>query len=186
MEDESFTRRAIAYLKARVADDGGPAVGLSHDDSFVMRPLADPLVVTYAVDTGNAYQLVQHRHLVRDAIDAATLHDHALANLGRLVNSKPTRVHPYGNIFAVTMGGDFEASLILLDQLWEHHLRQFVKGEYAVAVPARDILAFCDASSAAGLSELRELIQRVFPGGDHLLSDQIYVRRSTWEPLGGN
>jgi uncharacterized protein YtpQ (UPF0354 family) len=110
-----------------------------------------------------------------------------LKNLALLANSRGVRVQPYGNIFAVLMGGDFEASLILLDAFWDKQLRQFVKGDYAVAVPARDMLAFCDASSEAGLDELRQVIQRVFPGGDHLLSDRIYVRRQLrWQVLSAN
>jgi hypothetical protein len=39
------------------------------------------------------------------------------------------------------MGGDFDASLILLS-LSDGQFRQFVRGDYSAAVPARDILAF--------------------------------------------
>ncbi|HEY1546487.1 MAG TPA: hypothetical protein VGG28_01640, partial [Kofleriaceae bacterium] len=82
MQDGTFTSRAIAYLKAAIADDptmqpgfgtGGVATlpdgttrELSADDMFVMRPFVGPLVVTYAVDTGNAYALLQQRHLTKD------------------------------------------------------------------------------------------------------------------------
>jgi len=47
-------------------------------------------------------------------------------------------------VFAFFMRGDFEASVILLDDLWDGESRQFVTGEYAAAIPARDMLAFCD------------------------------------------
>lgn len=180
----NFTSRAIAYLKAQAADDNGPAIVLSQDDSPVLRPFSDPLLVSYVVDAGESYELVQYRHLAEEGIDEAALHRIGLENLAQLANDRSTRVQPYGNIFAVMMGGDFEASLILLDALWDEHFRQFVGGDYAVAVPARDVLAFCDASSMAGLDELRHVIHRVFPAGDHLLSDRLHVRRQgTWEPL---
>lgn len=182
-----MTSRATAYLKARVPDDNSSVIALAQDDSPVLRPFVDPLLISYAVDAGTHYELVQNRHLQKDGIDEQTLHRIGLENLGRLVNERPTRVHPYGNIFAVTMGGDFEASLILLDSLWDEHFRPFVPGDYAAVLPARDVLAFCDASSAAGLDELRQVVQRVFTTGDHVLADRIYGRRSNqWEPLRGN
>jgi len=81
------------------------------------------------------------------------------------------------------MRGDFEASVILLDDLWDREFRQFVTGEYAAAIPARDMLAFCDSSSADGIAELQRIIERVQPTGDHLLTKTIYVRRdSKWQP----
>jgi hypothetical protein len=77
MQDKPFTSRAIAYLKATVADaahGGRPAVELSHAQSFVTHPIVPPLVVTYAVDTGNAYELAQNRHLAKDGVDDRTRH----------------------------------------------------------------------------------------------------------------
>lgn len=183
----NFTSRAIAYLKTQIADDNGPVIALSQDDSPVLRPFSVPLLASYVVDAGESYEFVQNRHLVEDGIDEEALHRIGLENLAQLLNDRSTRVQPYGNIFAVMMGGDFEASLILLDPLWDEHFRQFVSGDYAVVVPARDVLAFCDASSTAGVDELRQVVHRVFPDGDHLLSDRVHVRRQgTWEPLSNN
>jgi len=69
------------------------------------------------------------------------------------------------------------ASILLLNDLWEGGFRQFVVGEYAVAIPARDILAFCDSGSPEGIAELQRIIDRVRPTGDHLISSKIYLRR---------
>ena len=92
-------------------------------------------------------------------------------------------MQPYQGVFAFLMRGDFEASIILLDDLWDGEFRQFVTGEYAAAIPARDMLAFCDSSSADGVAELQRIIERVQPTGDHLLTKTIYVRRdSIWQP----
>jgi uncharacterized protein YtpQ (UPF0354 family) len=135
------------------------------------------------VDEGGAYQYVQNRHLDQDGISEADLHEIGLRNLAAHASQGNLQVQPYGSIYAVLMGGDFEASLILLKDLWDHHFRQCVSGEYSIAIPARDILAFCDRTSAAGLAELRQLIERIYPTGDHLLSNQIYVRdQNQWRP----
>lgn len=86
------------------------------------------------------------------------------------------RVHRSGSIFGVIAGGNYEASLLLLDELWDSGLRQFVTGTYAAVVPARDILAFADASDSAALSQLREVVARVWPDGDHRLSQRLFTR----------
>jgi uncharacterized protein YtpQ (UPF0354 family) len=173
----AFVSRAIAYLKVVVPDDDpAPVVELSERDSPVLEPYADGLLTAYVVDTGSEYELVQHRHLTAAGVAEEELQRIGLANLGRLVEERPTRVQPYGNMFAVLMGGDFEASLLLVDALWEQSFRQFVRGDYVAAVPARDVLAFCDSSLAAGRVELRRLIDQVYPTGDHVLSSRLYER----------
>jgi len=179
----SFTDRAIAYLKAVFPLDESETITLSRGDSPVLRPLTDGLLIAYAVDVGASYQLVQHRHLDDEHTSEERLHEVGIRNLLTTASERDLRVQPYQNIYAVLMGGDFEASLILLDQLWEHQFRQFVAGEYAIAIPARDILAFCNSTSTQGLDELRQLIERVHATSDHPISSRIYVRRQAhWLP----
>ena len=179
----SIVRGAIAYLKAIVPDDGTPALPVAHADTPVIRTYNDELCVCYLVDRSSNLRYVQNRDLEREEISADELHKIGLRNLWEQTGSRNARVQPYQNIFAVLMSGDFEASLILLDRLWEHDFRKFVRGDYAAALPARDVLAFCDSSFEEGLQELRNLIARVTPPGDHLLSQKIYIRRDgTWQP----
>ena len=136
------TSRAIAYLKPVVpADELGPTIELPHVDTPVMREVNSELSVAYMIDRGGHFEYVQHRHLDADAIDADELHTIGLENLEHLA-AKQMNVKPYENIFAVFLDGNFESSLILLDQLWVNTFRQFVSGQYAIDIPARDILAF--------------------------------------------
>lgn len=52
----------MAYLKAQVADDDpAPVLKLDHDDSPVVRRLGDGLLVSYVVDQGNWFELINHR-----------------------------------------------------------------------------------------------------------------------------
>jgi uncharacterized protein YtpQ (UPF0354 family) len=172
------TSGAIAYLKGKVAPSVPAEVTLSHEDSPVFLDFAGDLLVSYAVDEGSWYRLVQQRDLERDGLSAEDLHPSGLEDLLNLAAERGVRVQPSGAIFAVLMGGDFEASLLLLDSLWEQSFRQFVPGDYVAVAPARDILAFCDSSSAAGIEELRQVIARTYPSCDHLLSDKLYLRRN--------
>ena len=177
MPDSTDPRKAIAYLKALLpAEKEEPAVILSEDDSPILRDLGNGLAISYVVDEGNRFAYIQGRHLKEQGIDRDQLHSTGIKNLQGIASTN-LRVQPYQNTFAVLLDGNFEASLILIDQLWDSTFRQFVKGEYAVAVAARDILAFGDASSRAAIVELSGIISRIFPDGDHLLSDRILVRK---------
>jgi uncharacterized protein YtpQ (UPF0354 family) len=173
----NVTERAIAYLKAVLPKNGPPSVALSPADSPIVRTYSEGLCICYVVEDGKSYRYIQHRHLTQDGLTEDELHEIGLRNLAGLASKRNLQVCPHLGIFAVLMGGDFEASTILLDQLWEQDFRQFVQGEYAVALPARDVLAFCDAGSARGISELKQIIGRIIPTGDHLISPRIYIRR---------
>ncbi len=179
-----FTGHATAYIKSANLEGGGPVVPLPPDATPVVRHYSSDLCICYAVDCDKFYEYVQERHLQLDGIDRDELHRIGLRNLRTIVAQRQARVQPYQGVFAFLMGGDFEASVILLDDLWDGEFRQFVTGEYAAAIPARDMLAFCDSSSVEGLTELQRIIERVHPTGDHLISRTIYVRRdSGWWPL---
>jgi hypothetical protein len=80
-------------------------------------------------------------------------------------------------------GLNFEASLLLLDAMWDDWFSHIVRDSFMVAAPARDVVAFCDASSPEGVAELRQVIRRV-ENGDHLLQPHLYRREDkTWQTI---
>ena len=173
------TSNAIAYLKPVVADEDDPLFDLDRDDTPIAKQCESNLLVTYLVDAGESFAYVQQRDLDADSITPDALHENAVNNLLSLTAVHELRVAPHGNIFAVLFDGNFEASLILPNQLWSDSFRQFVSEDYLVAMPARDVLAFCDRSSTAGRAELVELIDRLRDAADHPISNQLFVRRDT-------
>ena len=179
---QEITGQAIAYLKGSPPDDGRPVIKLPPKDNPVVRPYLGELHVCYLVDKGQSYEYIQNRHLEEDGISADELHQIGLRNLQNLIAQRNARVQLYSNVFALLMGGDFEASIMLLDEFWNGEFQKFIAGEYAVAIPTRDVLTFCDTQSPAGLNELQQVIDRVWPTGDHLVSNKIYFRQhNTWQ-----
>jgi len=177
----SFCRNAFVYLKASVPATAD-SLTLSDPDSPVLHDLNNGLLIAYVVDNGSSFSYVQNRHLKEAEIDILQLHEYGVKNLRRLTEER-LKVQEYGPVYAVFLDGHFEASLILLDELWNQTLKHLIPGEFAVALPARDVLAFCDASSSEGLAELKRIVSRV-AGGDHLLSSSIYRRQqSKWVPF---
>jgi uncharacterized protein YtpQ (UPF0354 family) len=180
--DRDFCARAVASLKRALPLGDEPSITLSHRDSPVLTNLNNGLLVSYLVDQTDHFQYVQRRHLTAAGLTEAELHQRGIANLSTLFNQQGANVHQYGNIFVVVFGGNFEASLILVDELWNKALAHLAPNGFIAAVPFRDILAFCDAENASGVLKLRQLIQQV-ENGDHPISPVLYRRHaSIWKP----
>src|SRR5262249_12679430 len=134
------------------------------------------LLVAYVLDEGNRFSYVQGRHLRAARIAADDLHRKAVENLQKAAEGRVT-LREYGPIWSLFFDGNFEASLILLDDLWDVGLREYHGGGPVIAVPARDILCFSKSSSAAGIAEMQAAIERVWPAGNHLISRDLFRRR---------
>jgi hypothetical protein len=90
-----------------------------------------------------------------------------------------------GTFHAVLMGGNFEASLVLVEAQWNNdQVRRVAPNGCVVAMPARDLLAFGDAHSAQGIVDLKAFSQRATANADHLLTPDLFVRKSgQWAKL---
>jgi uncharacterized protein DUF1444 len=182
--DREFCARALACLKRAFPVDGpGEAeIVLSPQDSPVLTNLNSGLLVAYLVDRVEHFKYVQQKHLTGAGLTQAELHQQGIANLRALLKQKDIKVQPYGNVFAVLCGGNFEASAVLVDGLWNNALAHLAPNGFVAAIPCRDILAFCDAENALGLQELRQIIERT-RHGEHPISSVLYRRNArTWEP----
>jgi uncharacterized protein YtpQ (UPF0354 family) len=175
---DDLCSRVMPCIKAAVGSGTGPGIALGADDSPVIRDLGNGLLVLYVVDAGRSFEFVQHRHLSPAAMDPEGLHAAAMANFIAFIAER-TRLQAHGAIFALFLDGNFEASLLLVDSLWDESLAEYAPGGFVVAAPARDVLAFAEAGSASGIDELRGLVSRVFPGGDHLIASDLYHRRAS-------
>jgi len=189
--DASRAARAIACVKhvgalGSTADGerlrikvSQPRVDLSDDDEPVVRATAGLFGVFYAVDEGEHLAYLNMRDLRAAGLTLDQLHASAVKNLAALVNAQPgLQLLPQGSFNGLTMGGHFEASLVLLDALWDDTLKAHAPNGAVVTVAARDICAFADARSADGIAELRRIAERVTKGGDHPLSPKLLVRRA--------
>lgn len=176
--------KATACLKA-----GQPgAVGtegrqLPPDQQPVVLPFAPGLYTVYLVDVGQHFAYVQNHHLAALNAPPKGLHELGLINLGQIASQK-LRMVTHGAIQGLLLDGQFEASLMLLGDLWDGPLAAHAPNGPVVAVPTPDVLAFCDFASAAGLQELRALVQRTWPDATQRLTRTLYHRhRGQWVPL---
>ena len=74
----------------------------------------------------------------------------------------------------------------MVDRFWAEWYSQLIQNGFAVAFPARDLLAFGDVASNTAISELKDLCKRVANKVDHPLTLELYKRVGhSWQPLGG-
>jgi uncharacterized protein YtpQ (UPF0354 family) len=165
--------RALPYLKPNLKN-GEASTGIPFRDLPVTRQFDADLIITYLLDGGDTFKYVQNRDLGGAGLTKHQLHDLSLRNLSFLAEDK-LEVQAYGAVNVFLMGGHFEASLLLLDELWEKKLVYLAPNGFLVAAPARDVLAVCDIESNRGMAELRAIVNRAQSAG-HLITP-VLLRR---------
>jgi uncharacterized protein YtpQ (UPF0354 family) len=162
-------------------------VPLIKDDSFFeqidpgFHPAAERLVadlsIVYAFDRPRSLDIMTEAERVALGVPAEDLRALAVKNLRRLVPE--IRHHASGSGYVLLAGGNFEASLLLLDDLWTK-LSADVSGELIACAPARDMSLYAGSATPGGIEDLRELAARVITEGGYSLSGTLL----RWTGLG--
>jgi hypothetical protein len=162
-------------------------VPLIKDDSFFdevdpgFRPATERLVadlsIVYAFDRPRSLQIMTEAERGALGVPAGGLRELAVRNLRRLVPE--IRHEESGSAHMLLAGGNFEASLLLLDDLWTR-LAGDVPGELVACVPARDMMLYTGSGIAGGIEVLRQLALRILTEGGYALSGTLL----RWTPLG--
>lgn len=171
---EQIVPRIVLDLPTGVSAD----VNLSGDDSPIERHLVADLSVTYAFDLPKIFQIVARRDLIRLGLIESEIHELALQNLGeRMVHLAPDFLELENDIFLLRSGGDFEATMLLFDHVWQQ-AETMIHGELVVSVPARDSVAFTGAFNKQGLAFMRSQVSRILETGNHTLTRHFLARRN--------
>ncbi len=86
-------------------------------------------------------------------------------------------MHGQGGLYMMTAGGDYEASLILADGIWDGGQVK-VDGDVAVATPARDLLLICGSRDSAAIAKVREIAAKTAKEASYRLTPALFVRRN--------
>ena len=103
----------------------------------VYEDLNADLIILYAEDSPKNIRYVGPKDLDEAHIEKKELRTLACENLKRLL-PKIER-HGTNGLYMIVAGGDYEASLLLLDSIWTD-IRKEVRGDVVVAIPSRDLL----------------------------------------------
>ena len=171
---QSYCRRARAYLIPHAAEpsrlwegsepaaaDLGSATEPPTADAPITRTLEYGQVV-YAVELtedASHYELIQEDDLSRAAMTTEQLHLSALRQLAEFANTRLELLALEDGIWELELGDAWEASLLLIDALWDDVIPQHVGSAFVVAAPTQDCLLIGKTDALARMRE--RLTERV-------------------------
>lgn len=153
----------------KMAGQAGGAKGFD----AVFEPYNDNLVIVYAQDTKTGIEYFLPDDLKKAGIDKDSLRPMAIRNLIRLLPD--IQIKGSKELYMVTAGGNYEASLLLMDDLWTKK-NLAVDGDFIIGVPNRDLLLVTGSKDKVGIGKLRELVHRMYTTGNYPVSDALYKR----------
>nr|WP_315400786.1 DUF1444 domain-containing protein [uncultured Duganella sp.] len=159
--------------------------GVPADEVPYHTPLCGELLVTYAFDLPDSLVMA-----TTGLLEAA---DVGFNDLPSLAHANLRRALPQPQFFAkdgcglAHTGGGMEATLLLVDDVWEQMQPNF-RGQILVTAPRRDRILMCDSADAAATAALRVQTREAFDEIDdpHRLSTQIMVRQGSGWALYGD
>ena len=181
LDDDSKKNLGTVYPRIYLAlpNTGQADVTLTLDDSPVEMPLIADLIVLYGFDLGSCFVLVARRDLARLGVTPDELHRHAIANLRAL--DLRVEAHQGDRTMMLTAGGDYEATLLLLPEIWES-VAPMAPGRLVVSVPARDVVYFTGDADPMNLGDLRSWTSKALEQVDKPLSRALLVwTGSAWQ-----
>jgi uncharacterized protein YtpQ (UPF0354 family) len=166
VKDRNWIKEIQESTKSRGADDAPENV---FDD------FNEELVVVYAEDNPKTIRYLTPENLAKLGIARGELRALAVENLKRLIPQ--IEVLPGPLVSMVKADGDYEASLLLFNELWSNGQIR-VDGDFVVAIPARDLLLVTGSRNLAGIAKLRELASRAVRASSYHLTEQLFVYRN--------
>ena len=169
---------AIACINLPANGDTGAASNIPEDQQIYHHASGAGLgmdIVYIYIEDG------QHTHVRKNAVQQAgyTARDLYRTGLQNLWKKSVThlKMHKNGPIRSITTDGHFEASLLLIGELWDKRLATLAENGFMVAIPSRNTLAFCDCKSEEGIQALKDLIKLTHENAEHLLTTSLYQRQ---------
>jgi len=149
IKDTAWGQEMIALMKEQ---------GAEKLPEYYQETLADGLAIYYAEDRPSS-------------ISYLTLQ---VANLKSML----PEIEIYGGagLFMIVAGGNFEASLLLVDDIWQAE-NFAIDGDIVIAIPARDMLLVSGTENKDQLKKLIEMTEESYAESSYYLTKQLYVRK---------
>jgi len=139
------------------------------------------LVIVYAVDDPKRMRYLTTDELT--GIERKELRTLALENLLRIMPK--IQMATDGTLGMMVAGGDYEASLVLFDNIWTDGTVK-VKGDVVVAIPTRGMLLVTGSQDRAGLKRMREIVAKNADEPYRLTTALFVYRKGRFVKFGKN
>lgn len=182
----------------RVRMNYGPLSELRGVDmSQLVMPVARACGIfglNYMVDDGHQYTGINDDELAKSGYSLDELHLLAMRNLRQLVKQAqsglklrrlPAADGPSEAIM-LTLDGDNEAALLLLDELWDKFLAKHIPNGVIAVAPARDLCVFIDMNSVTkgGLGDLQNVVVKIHERQGHSFPGLLHRKDGRWNQSG--
>jgi uncharacterized protein YtpQ (UPF0354 family) len=164
IKDRGWVEDAKAMSKSR---------GFDPEESQVTEDYNDELVIVYAEDTPRNVRYFTRKDLDKAGVERSKLRALAIANLRRVLPKIEAHQGPVYSMY--TADGNYEASLLLFDDLWDGDIK--VDGDIVVAIPTRDVLLITGSKNEEGIARLREIVDQITAEGTYTISSNLFVYR---------
>lgn len=141
---------------------------------LVWESITDELVIVYGIDSPHEISTLRRSQFSSLGLGHDSLFVLALRNLKALLPE--IECIDAGGAWQLIAGGNYEASLILLDDLWDSATLPVVS-DVVVAVPARDIVVFADKTDAFGVARVREIAAMSDSVFSYSISNRTFTRK---------
>ena len=186
----------LPYLKIAMSADqwnNESEIRLSNfedDAQLVHQILHGGFVIFYVLDTGDNLSYINKSQLKESGLSLTELHKLAVNNLLAWTQDssaeRPLQVIQSNDKTHVRLQLDhnFDATVMILDYVWNHiELRASTPNGIVAAIPARNVLLYCDAKSTQGIEALQKAIEKA-QVESHVITNQLFIRKDhKWEPL---
>lgn len=138
---------------------------------LLWEPYNEDLIVVYAEDRDRSIHYFNQEEFDKLNISKDTLLAFATTNLNNTIPSIE-RIGEKGS-YGLMAGGEYEASLILLSDLWTK-MTFDVQGEIVVAIPNRDLVFVTGSRDVQTITKLTPTIKESYDTGNYAVSPHFY------------
>ncbi len=136
------------------------------------EPLNGELAIFYAEDSPKNIRYLDPKSLLECGIPRDQLRPRGISNLRTILPK--VEVHGSNGLYMLTAGGDYEASLLLLDDLWSGG-KLSVKGDCVIAIPSRDLFLVTGSDDEPALTKMRELVRKSVEANSYRITSDLFV-----------
>lgn len=146
-------------------------MGATKDIEGVYEKYNDQLIIAYAQDSKSSIRYLLKDDLKTLSINLDSLRAIAARNLNKILTNIQRRSD--NGVYMLTASGDYEASLILLDNvLTKENLP--VNGDFVIAIPNRDLLLIAGSNDKAGIQKIKRIAAESFQTGSYQVSEYLF------------
>ena len=176
VQDKEVLERIVPMIKiVEHQDTGLKHIELSEDDSPVTNIFAGDLIIMYAEDLPDRFAYLSNKRMRELGLSIDELHALAIQNLPNRIPE--IQLHGSAPRFMLTVGGNFEATLLLHPTLWGS-LSEHLPGTPMAIVPSRDLIFVTCLEWEEGLTFMKEMAEKELEDNRYALSKLVFIRRN--------